>query len=102
MTEPSEHCLCDNCSGQDCGQDNPEEYEKEQEKERAGIRQAEREKVLDKVWNKCNEIERYEHTDTTDREYCGGERILPLNGLTNSLYSVLADLRHSKDGEPWY
>ena len=31
MTEPYEHCQCDNCSGADCGQDNPEQHAKEQE-----------------------------------------------------------------------
>jgi len=45
--ELSSHCLCDNCTGEDCGQDNPEEYEREQEKERAVIRKTKQDTVLD-------------------------------------------------------
>ena len=57
--------------------------------------QSGREKLLDDVWKKCNKIERYEHTDNADREYSGGERIIPLNGLNNSLNSVLEELRQA-------
>jgi hypothetical protein len=49
MTEPYEHCQCDNCSGVDCGQDNPEECERLEKERIAVIRKEERERILDLI-----------------------------------------------------
>jgi len=53
----------------------------------------ENKRVLDEAWSKFNGIVRYEHTDSNDREYCGGERIVALCGATDSIYSVIESLR---------
>jgi hypothetical protein len=51
-----------------------------------------REEVIDDAWEDFNKIERYDHIDSSDREYCGSERIIALTGADNSVFSVLNSL----------
>jgi hypothetical protein len=48
--------------------------------------------TLEDVWKECNQIKRYEHTDSDDMEYTRGQRIIELCGATDSIHSVLMKL----------
>lgn len=93
MGELSEHCQCDNCTGQDCGQDNPEEYEREREEERQAIRKDERGRVLDVFDELLFDIEQIHQEESNGEDDKLWDKIIRVVELRKTT------LREGKGGE---